>query len=550
MAGSTRINQGGPHGYAEPSADAGRSSAILRAAIEEARPKMARLKAVSLKVAALVETIRQRGGSADGPHAGNRGLKIAGEDPERHRPELKQAALVAYEGGKSLLRALPGDLRELWAPSLAGTTYDNGLRLLWKKGLVLLATFLGTFGLWMVTADLSNAVTAPGQFVVEGYGKKIQHPTGGVVSTINVQEGQRVNEGDVLIRLDETITNANLQVLTKQIDELLARRARLEAERDGARSLTPPAEFAGRRAEPAIDQLLRAEEHFFTIRFTGRESQRAQLQKRITQLQEEIRGLRAQELAKGREIDIILKELEGVRELYRKNLIQVSRLNALEREAASLEGQRGQAIASIAQTEGKIAETELQILQLDHDLRTETQKELGDIRTKLAELTERRTAAEDQLKRIEIRAPTSGYVHQLATHTIGGVVSPAEPVMMIVPNNDQLVLEGKVAPQNRDLLHVGQEATIRVQAFNQRTTPELAGELTQISADVIRDQQTGESYYKVRLAIPRAEFDRLNGAEVAAGMQAEVFIQVGSRTPLEYLLKPLSDQIARAFKER
>jgi HlyD family secretion protein len=447
-------------------------------------------------------------------------------------------------------RATAGDIRELCVPTLRGATYDAGLRQLWLKGLVLLGVFTGTIGLWVLVAPLSNAVVGSGQFVVESYGKKIQHPTGGIISEIRVREGDRVAEGDVLVRLDETITNANLQVIAKQLDEFAVRRARLEAERDGHSSFELPGEAAGRQSEPSFAQLFRAEQSYFAMRKAAGDSQRAQLRKRIVQLQEEVRGLRAQEGAKGREAEIISKELEGVRELYRKNLIQVTRLNTLEREAASLEGQRGQLIASIAQAEGKIAEIELQLLQLDQDLRTETQKEIGEIRAKVAELTERRTAAEDQVRRVEIRAPTAGYVHQLATHTVGGVISPAEPLMSIVPAGDKLILEANVAPHDRDQLHPGQLAQVRILAFNQRTTPELSGEVTQISADVVKDQQTGQTFYKVRIAIPAGEFARLDSAEVVAGMQAEVFIHIASRTPLEYLLKPLSDQIARAFRER
>lgn len=465
------------------------------------------------------------------------------------RPPISSAKRFVGIGARTA-RAAAGDVRELFVPTLRGASYDSGLRQLWLKGLMLLGIFGGTIGFWILIAPLSQAVVGSGQFVVESYGKKIQHPTGGVISEIRVRDGDRVSEGDVLIRLDETITNANLQVVAKQLDELAARRARLEAERDGLPSFDFPVELTGRQSDPAVAHLFRAEHSYFTLRRAAAESQRAQLRKRIVQLQEEVRGFRAQESAKGREAEIIAKELEGVRELYRKNLIQVTRLNALEREAANLDGQRGQLIASTAQAEGKIAEIELQLLQLDQNLRAETQKEIGDIRAKTAELTERRTAAEDQLRRIEIRAPTAGYVHQLATHTVGGVVSAAEPLMSIVPAGDKLMLEANVAPHDRDQLHPGQKANVRILAFNQRTTPELVGELTQISADVVKDQQTGQSFYKVRIAIPAGEFARLDGAEVVAGMQAEVFIHIAPRTPLQYLLKPLSDQVARAFRER
>jgi len=509
-----------------------------------------RIVALRRRMAQYVASVAARARTDEGQPQSGKALQVFLQEAGSRDGDVRRTAQQLARTGLHVTGAVARDVRELCVPSLKGTSYDIGLRQLWRKGLILFAIFGGSLGFWMLTAPLSNAVHGSGQFVVESYGKKIQHPTGGVISEIRVREGDRVSEGDVLVRLDETITKANLQVVAKQLDELAIRRARLESERDGSESFDLPVEFSSRRTDATALQLLEAERRYFHMRRATREGQRAQLQKRVLQLQDEVRGLRAQESAKGREADIINKELEGVRELYRKNLIQVTRLNALEREAASLDGQRGQLVAATAQAEGKIAEIELQILQLDQDLRTETQKELGEIRAKTAELMERRTAAEDQLRRVELRAPASGYVHQLATHTVGGVISPAEPLMSIVPTGDQLILEAKVAPHDRDQLHIGQKVNIRILAFNQRTTPELTGELSHISADIVKDQQTGEAYYRVRIAIPTEEFARLDGAEVVAGMQAEVFVHIASRTPLQYLLKPLSDQIARAFRER
>jgi HlyD family secretion protein len=203
----------------------------------------------------------------------------------------------------------------------------------------------------------------------------------------------------------------------------------------------------------------------------------------------------------------------------------------------------------VAQTQGKIAETELQIIQVDEDSRAAVMKEMREIQAKAAELSERRIAADDQLKRVEIRAPSSGYVHQLAVHTVGGVISAAEPVMLIVPEHESLNLEARVMPQDIDQLTAGQHATVRVHASNQRTTPELTGTLSRISADVTKESQTGVSYYTIRVALPGSEIHRLGGVRLQAGMQAEVFVQTHARTPLQYFLKPLQDQITRAFRE-
>ena len=429
------------------------------------------------------------------------------------------------------------------------SAHQAALRRSAVMGLSLIGLFGGTIGLWAATSTLSGAVVAPGQFVVDSNVKKVQHPTGGIVGELKVREGDRVAEGDLLIRLDETVTRANLQMVTKQLDELAARQARLEAERDGRATMEWPAELAGRRSDPAVVRLVAAEQTLFEARRTAREGQKSQLQKRIAQLRDEIVGLRAQQGSKARESAIIENELKGVRELYQKNLVQLTRLSALEREAASLEGQRGQLIAAVAQSEGKIAETSLQIIQVDEETRAEVMKELREIQGRMAEYGERRVAAEDQLKRVEIRSPSAGYVHQLAVHTVGGVISPAEPAMLIVPANDSLTLEAKVLPQEIDQLVVGQHANVRVHASNQRTTPELSGTLSRIAADVTREPQTGATYYTIRVALPREEVARLGNVKLQAGMQAEVYVQTHDRTPLQYFIKPLQDQIARAFRE-
>jgi HlyD family secretion protein len=416
-------------------------------------------------------------------------------------------------------------------------------------GTSLIGLFGGTIGLWAASATLSGAVVAGGQFVVDSSIKKVQHPVGGIVGDLKVRDGDRVKEGDLLIRLDETVTRANLLVVSKQLDEFLARQARLEAERDGAAQVQTPAEFASRLDDPAIAKIVASERTLFEARRAAREAQKDQLKKRIAQSQDEIVGFKAQQSAKAREAELIIEELKGVRDLYQKNLVQLPRLNALERDAASIEGQRGQLIAAVAQAEGRIAETSFQIIQIDEQMRAEAMQELRDIQGKIAEYTERRVAAEDQLKRIDIRSPSDGFVHQLNVHTVGGVISPAEPVMFIVPTNDTLDLEARVLPNEIDQVAVGQKATVRVHASNQRSTPELHGTVTRISADVSRDQQTGATYYTIRVGLPADELKRLGHLKLIAGMQAEVFVQVNERTPFEYLIKPLEEQVARAFRE-
>ena len=391
-------------------------------------------------------------------------------------------------------------------------------------------------------------VVAGGAVVVDSNVKKVQHPTGGVVGEILVKDGARVRQGDVVVRLDATVARANLAMVTKNLDELDARQARLEAERDGAAKVAFPAELA-RAGDPEVLRLRNAEQRLFELRRTARAGQRDQLRQRILQLGEQIEGLELQSKAKAAEISFIKQELGGVQDLWRKNLIPITRLTSLSREETRLEGERGSMIATIAQTKGKITETELQILQIDQDLRSEVAKELREIQAKVGELVERKVAAEDQLKRIDIRAPQDGIVHQLAVHTVGGVVPASEPLMLIVPDADELSIEVRIETQDIDQLRLGQRTVLRLSAFNQRTTPEVNGIVTRIAADLVSDPRTGMSYYPVRVALAPGEGERLEGLRLVPGMPVECFVQTGDRTVLSHLTKPLSDQVARAFRQ-
>ena len=407
---------------------------------------------------------------------------------------------------------------------------------------------VGGIGGWAVTAEIAGAVVAGGAVVVDSNVKKVQHPTGGVVGEILVKDGARVRQGDVVVRLDATVARANLAMVTKNLDELDARQARLEAERDGAAKVAFPAELA-RAGDPEVLRLRNAEQRLFELRRTARAGQRDQLRQRILQLGEQIEGLELQSKAKAAEISYIKQELGGVQDLWRKNLIPITRLTSLSREETRLEGERGSMIATVAQTKGKITETELQILQIDQDLRSEVAKELREIQAKVGELVERKVAAEDQLKRIDIRAPQDGIVHQLAVHTVGGVVPASEPLMLIVPDADELSIEVRIETQDIDQLRLGQRTVLRLSAFNQRTTPEVNGVITRIAADLVTDPRTGMSYYPVRVALAAGESARLEGLRLVPGMPVECFVQTGDRTVISYLTKPLLDQVVRAFRQ-
>ncbi len=431
----------------------------------------------------------------------------------------------------------------------ASKRMDRSLRVHLLAGLSVLVLLGGGMGGWAATTELAGAVVAPGSVVVDSHIKKVQHPTGGVVGAIRVRDGDRVQAGELVVRLDDTITRANLAVITKALNELAARQGRLEAERDGLSTISVRPELRGRSADQEIAMLLRGEQSLFKLRHEAREGLRAQLKERIGQLHEQITGLQEQTGAKADEIKLIQNELEGVRGLWRKNLVPISRVTQLEREATRLKGERGQLMATIAQAKGRISETELQNIQIDQDLRSEVAKELREIQAKSAELIEKRVAAEDHLKRIDIRAPQAGIVHQLSVHTVGGVIAGGDPLMLIVPEADELAIEVKVAPQDIDQLTIGQEAVLRLSAFNQRTTPQIKGTVSLVAADLTQDQKTGTVFYTARITVERDEMARLHGLKLVPGMPVEAFIQTGQRTALSYLIKPLSDQITRAFRE-
>jgi HlyD family secretion protein len=394
-------------------------------------------------------------------------------------------------------------------------------------------------------------VIAPGAVVVDNHLRKVQHLTGGVIGEILARDGDRVKAGDVVVRLDATITRTNLAIIVKGLDELRARRARLEAERDNAARVAFPPELTERHGNPDVARVMASEHKLFDLRQAARAGQKSQLRQRVGQLQREVEGLTAQTATKAQEIALVQKELAGARDLWNQQLYPITKLTYLEREAARIEGERAQLLASAAQARGKIAETELQIVQIDRDLTSEVAKELRETDARIGEFLERQVAAEDQLRRIDIRAPIDGVVHQSTAHTVGGVITPSgDPIMLIVPDSDRLTVEAKVAPQDIDQLHVNQPARVRFLAFNQRTTPEVVGAVSRISADALTEQRTGAAYYIIRITLDPAAIAALGEIKLVPGMPVETFVSTGNRRVLSYLMKPLTEQFARALRER
>src|SRR5215831_6636763 len=434
----------------------------------------------------------------------------------------------------------------------ASTPRDEGpsIRRHLVGGAVIALLLTAGLGGWAATTELSGAVIASGSVVVDSNVKKVQHLTGGIVGELLVRDGSRVRAGDVVVRLDETVMRANLAIVVKGLAEMYARQARLASERDRAETVAFDPALLAREHDPDAARAIDSERKLFELRRNARAGQKAQLKERIGQLEEEVRAHVALQQAKAEEIELIQRELDGVRMLWNRNLVQLTRLTALEREAVRLKGERAQSFSAAAQARGKITETELQIIQIDQDLSSEVAKELREVDMKIGEFVERQVTAEDQLKHIEIRAPQDGVVHQLAVHTVGGVVTPADPIMLIVPEADLLAVEAKVSPQDIDQLRVGQAAGLRFSAFNQRTTPEISGAITRISADVSQDQRSGQSYYVIRIGISADELARLGPVKLVPGMPVEAFIKTYDRTVMSYFTKPLHDQILRAFRER
>ncbi len=417
-------------------------------------------------------------------------------------------------------------------------------------GFITLVWLIGCIGGWSVTTDLAGAVLAPGTVVVASNVKKIQHPTGGVVGAILVKNGDHVMAGDVLVRLDETVAKANLQLITKQLDELAGQQARLTAERDDADRVTFPIDLQKRFNDAAVARILVGEQTLFEKRTSTRRSQFGQLSERISGLREEISGTSAQVVAKKKEMDLIDKELSSLEGLEAKQLVTTSKMMSLRREAARLEGERAQLVASIGQSKQKIAEIEAQRLGAESEAKSEIVKDLRDAEGKIAELSERRAAAEDQLKRIELRSPVNGIVDQLSVFTIGGVINSGEQIMVIVPDDDKLLIEAKIAPRDIEQARRQEKAIVRLTAFDQRTTPTVEGRLLTIASDLSHEPQTGAAYFMARIEIPSDELRKFGEHKLVAGMPAEVQLKSASRSALSYLLKPLTDQFAKAFKER
>ncbi len=417
-------------------------------------------------------------------------------------------------------------------------------------GAVALTLLVGGFGLWSVTTEIAGAVVAGGQVEVEQNRQVVQHPDGGVVAKILVKDGDLVAAGAPLIQLDGTLLTSELTIVEGQFFEILARRGRLEAERDDAATITFPTELTNfAQSRPEIAALMKGQERLFSARAETEANEIDQLQRRRGQIASQIDGITAQRASADSQLRLIDAELTDLKQLLDRGLTQASRVLALEREKARLEGSVGELDASRAEAEGRVTEIDIEILKRGSTRREDANSQLRDLGYRELELAERRRSLIEQIDRLDIRAPVAGIVHALQVTTPRSVIRAAEPVLYLVPQDRPLVIAARVAPIHVDEVRIGQEVTLRFAAFDSRTTPELFGQVSRVSADALVDEASKTSYYRAEVVLDPGELSKLDGHTIIPGMPVEVFIRTGERTPLAYLVKPFAEYFNRAFRE-
>lgn len=414
---------------------------------------------------------------------------------------------------------------------------------------IIILIFFGGFGTWAALAPLDSAALAPGRVTVASNRKTVQHLEGGIVKALLVKEGDAVQGDQILIQLDDTQARARLELLQSRYAKLLATEARLKAERAFASEVKFPQSLSLRRDQPLVAKILDAELALFEARRKSTEGRIRIFGKRIDQLQKEIAGLQAQIASENEQLALIEDERASFDTLYEKGFVGKARLLALKREEAKLKGERGDHLSLIAKARQRIGETELEIIDLKNSMLNQVVSGLRDTQADLVDVSERLKAAEDILVRTDIRAPQTGVVMGLNVHTEAGVIAPGQRLLDIVPEDDTLVIEARVTPNDIDVVYTGLPAQVRLTAFKQRNTPLLDGKLTRVSADSFTDERSGTSYFLARVTIDAAELKKLDGRELYPGMGAEVMIKTGKRTTMDYILAPLTDSLRRAFRE-
>lgn len=416
-------------------------------------------------------------------------------------------------------------------------------------GLVLAAALVGGVGWWAGTSSIAGAIVASGTVVVESNVKKVQLQTGGTVRAILVRNGDHVRTGDTLVRFDDRIAAANLQIVNQQYDRARLRMARLTAEAAGSSVLVVPPAVAERAADPDIADVIAGERALLASDIGLLNNKKGQLETRNRQYLEQIEGLKAQRNAAQDALELSQGDLADVEDLYNRKLAPRDRLTALKMQIVQQKGEMGRLTAAIAEAEGRISENAVMGLQIEDDFRKSANSDLRDTEAKEAELIERQRVAQSQLDDTVVTAPQDGVIQELNIHTVGGVVAPGETMMVIVPGTDELVIDAQVAPQHIDEVYAGQPVVVRFSAFDRTVTPECHGTVKSVSADLIRDTATRTAYYSARIDVADEGTCLGKDKTLVPGMPTELHIQTGERTVWSYIFKPLSDQLLRSFRE-
>lgn len=417
-------------------------------------------------------------------------------------------------------------------------------------GSAALAVLLLGFGVWSVGTTISGAIVASGQIQVEQNRQVVQHPDGGVVERIAVTEGQAVKAGDILLTLDGRQVKSELSIVEGQLFELLARRARLEAERDDAGQVVMPAELVqAAKSRPEVAELVDGQIRLFAARRDTLARTTEQMTKRSAQTGEQIKEIEAQITAMATQLDLVRGELADQKALLEKGLTQASRVSELQRQEADMLGRAGELTAARAEAEQRVTEIDLEVLRLAAQRREDASTQLRDIGSQELELVERRRALSDQADRLDVRAPVSGIVLGLTVTTPRAVVRPADPLLYIIPQDRPLVIEAQVPPIHIDEVRVGQEVRLVFPAFSSRTMPDLFGVVSVVSADAFNDQKSGATFYRAEITLEPEDMAKLGDQSLLPGMPVEAFIKTGDRSPMAYLLKPFTDYFKRAFRE-
>lgn len=415
-----------------------------------------------------------------------------------------------------------------------------------RIGLTLFFLVFGVFGFWAVLAPLDGAAFAPGTVTVKSYKKVVQHLEGGIVADILARDGDLVRAGQTLLVLDDTQSTASLEIANSQYTALKAKEARLIAERDGLESVTYPVGFSS--SDSRAPQEIAAQNEIFAARKAANEGRVEILEQRISQLQSQVVGMQALRETKRQLAASFEEELKDTQSLLAQGFSEKTRLREVERNFASFSGEAAELTANIAATEVQIGEARLQIIQQQSEFQNEVVTELGEVQTSLQDAVERVTALNDIVSRTTIVAPETGVVNGMQVHTIGGVVGPGSPIAEIVPESDELIIEASINTNDIDRVSEGQEARIRFSSFGS-SAPTIFGEVMSLSADAMPNEVTGMPYYLARVAVSPEGMDELGDLTLIPGMPAEVYINTGSRTFIQYLFKPLSNAVARSFNE-